>query len=342
MQRTVAIVGILGLMGATVLGLSVLVKHKNEGQALVATQHFATTYTVGLLDYNLLLTPTIEEFTRSFGEQAKRDNVGVEYRKVKSSLQPESLKRATASLANEHVDLVVAGQAAVPYIREKMPQVLVISALTPNAEAARSAVLKPDNRTFFIDSGAGGAVVGERLSYAQKLMPELKVLLVLHAAQDGPLANPEAMESLRKATTERHITLVEKEFSTREELNKFFLTYDFGQVDAIFRCPDSFITANLDILFAMSRQSRVHKPLIVRNKTELEMGGLLSYGTDVEDFGGAAADLAYRLLRTKGTLPAASIVSAYAPKLGLNRSTANMFGITIPDALLHEADYIIP
>src|SRR3989344_2558089 len=147
MRKVIILLGIIvGIVGVSMFGFSFMLK---DGETLAPGRLFVHTYVVAFLDYNLLLSPTLREFTRSFDQLGEREHFGIRYQTVNTIFQPESLRRAAEILGSEKIDLIVTGQAAVPYIREKMPQVPVISILTANTEAARLTTEQPGNRTAF-------------------------------------------------------------------------------------------------------------------------------------------------------------------------------------------------
>jgi putative ABC transport system substrate-binding protein len=81
-------------------------------------------------------------------------------------------------------------------------------------------------------------------------------------------------------------------------------------------------------------------PAIFSNRDFTEIGGLMSYGTNVLDAYRQIGSYAGRIL--KGANPAdLPVVQASKFELVINAETARMLGLTVPDKLLALADQVI-
>ncbi|MDF2810800.1 MAG: hypothetical protein K0S56_1831 [Microvirga sp.] len=102
--------------------------------------------------------------------------------------------------------------------------------------------------------------------------------------------------------------------------------------------PDTFLVDHREWIIQMTAQHRV--PAIYTNRLFAAEGGLMSYGFDVLDMYRRAASYADRILR--GARPSELPVQAPTVfQLVINLNTANALGLTVPPALLAQADEII-
>ena len=109
--------------------------------------------------------------------------------------------------------------------------------------------------------------------------------------------------------------------------------------------PDA-VFVSLDVFFISRRAqlvnlaSRHALPATFSNRDFAEIGGLMSYGTNIADTFRQIGVYAGRIL--KGAKPAdLPVVQSTKFELVINAWTARMLGLTVPDKLLATADEVI-
>jgi ABC-type uncharacterized transport system substrate-binding protein len=81
-------------------------------------------------------------------------------------------------------------------------------------------------------------------------------------------------------------------------------------------------------------------PAIYQDRLNAEVGGLITYGTNIADAFRQVGVYAGRIL--KGTKPAElPVLQSSKFELIINAATARMLGLTVPDKLLVAADEVI-
>jgi putative tryptophan/tyrosine transport system substrate-binding protein len=102
--------------------------------------------------------------------------------------------------------------------------------------------------------------------------------------------------------------------------------------------PDTFTTANSDLIIALAARYRV--PTIFNDSLYAESGGLIGYGTDFPELFRQAAEYINRVLKgdKPGELP---IQEPTKYELMINLKTAKALGLTIPESILSLADKVI-
>ena len=114
--------------------------------------------------------------------------------------------------------------------------------------------------------------------------------------------------------------------------------WDRDRPDAVFAGTSVFLNGRRVQLVQLSTFHRL--PTIYPLRDFVEIGGLISYGSDVIDSFRQAAHYVGRILN--GAKPAElPIVKAAKFELVINTQTARMLGLAVPSSLLGRADEVI-
>jgi putative ABC transport system substrate-binding protein len=126
--------------------------------------------------------------------------------------------------------------------------------------------------------------------------------------------------------------------STSREINATFAGLGRARPDALFVGGDGFFVSRRVQLVNLA--SRHVVPAIYDARQFPEVGGLMSYGSSIEDAWRQVGVYAGRVL--KGTKPAdLPVVQSSKFELVINAETARMLDLTIPPTLLSVADEVI-
>ena len=126
--------------------------------------------------------------------------------------------------------------------------------------------------------------------------------------------------------------------STSREIDAAFASFDRERPDAVFVGLDAFLNSRRAQLVNLA--SRHALPATFSNRDVAEIGGLMSYGTDIADAFRQVGVYTGRIL--KGAKPAElPVVQASKFELVINHQTARMLGLIVPDKLLATADEVI-
>jgi len=126
--------------------------------------------------------------------------------------------------------------------------------------------------------------------------------------------------------------------STSREINEAFATFVRERPDALFVGQDVFFVSRRLQLANMAARHAV--PMTSGSRDLAEVGGLMSYGTNITDAHRQIGLYTGRIL--KGAKPAdLPVVQSTKFELVINAQTATMLGLTVPDKLLVAADEVI-
>jgi putative ABC transport system substrate-binding protein len=239
-------------------------------------------------------------------------------------------------------------------------RVSVIASLggTPSALAAKAAtstipivfMLSEDPvRLGLVASLArpGGNATGINFFSTELTAKRLELLreVVPRAARVAVLVNP--AYAVRTEATVRDVQAAARAMglqiqllnaSTSHEINAAFATFVRDRPDVLFVGTDPFFSSRRSQLVNLA--SRHAMPASYSGHHYPEIGGLMSYGSDVNDAARQFGTYVGRVL--KGTKPAdLPVVQSSKFELVINAETARMLGLTVPPTLLSLADEVI-
>ena len=182
-----------------------------------------------------------------------------------------------------------------------------------------------------------GELAAKRLALLHELLPgaaRLAALLNPADAMRAEMIEKDVVEAARAMALQIRVLKA----STSREIDAVMGTLAQARVDALFVGPDAFFNSRRVQLANLA--ARYLTPASFGVRDYVEVGGLMSYGTDVAHMYRQVGFYTGRVL--KGAKPADLPVEQSSKfELVLNLQTARMLGLEVPATLLARADEVI-
>jgi putative ABC transport system substrate-binding protein len=282
-------------------------------------------------------TPTV--FRKGLGEPGYFEgrNVAIEYRWGDN--QPDRLTELADDLVRRRVNVI----AAVG-----VPAVIAVKAVTTAIPVAFAVGQNPVELGLVKSlARPGGNLTGVNFFTAELGAKRLGLLheLVPRAVDIAVLVNPANVTSaeatlhdVREAARAMGLQIRELSARTSREIEAAFDVLARERPGALFVAPDGFFTSRRVQFATLAASNRI--PAAYGQREYVEVGGLMSYGTDLPDALRQMAGYVSSIL--KGAKPAdLPVQQSVRFELVINAQTARALGIEVPPGLLALADEVI-
>lgn len=252
--------------------------------------------------------------------------------------QLDVLRELARALVKSGVDVIVSASTLTTqalYQAGGSVPVVMAAVDDPVAEGFARSLSHPG--TNF--TGLSANVTGEAAHFI-----ELLSMAAGKLARVGLLANPKnptyrmVLARFEAAAAKFGAKLVVLDASTSEQLEQAFPATGQDVPDGLVVMYDSFFYNNRIRVVELARDTR--RPVIYPQRGYVEVGGLMSYGPELEQSYRRCANYVHRIL--KGARPADMPIEPPAKlELVINRTAARGLGVKLPPSFLKKADKII-
>jgi putative ABC transport system substrate-binding protein len=261
----------------------------------------------------------------------------IEYRWAENQI--DRLPALAADLARRRVSVIAVPGGPAPALAAKATTSTIPIVFVVNEDPVRLGLVASLARP-------GGNATGINIVTGELVAKQLELLheLVPGAARVAVLINPTApnadriLRDVEPAARAIGLQIQVLNASTSHEIDAAFATFVRERPDALFVVPDAFFASRRVQLANLASRHAI--PAAYATREIAEVGGLMSYGSNIQDAWRQAGIYTGRIL--KGAKPAdLPVVQASKFELVINASTARMLGLTVPDKLLVAADEVI-
>jgi putative ABC transport system substrate-binding protein len=264
------------------------------------------------------------------------ENVAVEYRWAEDqsdrlpALAAELVRRNIAVLAATSTSPALAAKAATATI----PIVFMV-AEDPVRLGLVASLARPGGNATGINFYTG-ELTAKRLELLRDLVPgATRVAVLINSAN---VSTETTLRDLESASRVMGLQMQVFRAGTRQEIDAAFETFARERLDALFVGLDPFLNSRRVQLAQLATHHMI--PAAYSARDIVEVGGLMSYGTNITDAFRQVGVYTGRIL--KGAKPLdLPVVQATKFELVINAHTARMLGLTVPDRLLVAADEVI-
>jgi putative tryptophan/tyrosine transport system substrate-binding protein len=245
------------------------------------------------------------------------------------TLATELVQRRVAVIATAGIPSVLAAKAATTTI----PIVFLVSE-DPVRLGLVASLARPGGNLTGINILAT-ELAAKRLELLRELVPgSARVAVLVNPA--NATTTESTLRGMEPAARAMGLEIQVFNGSTVREIDAAFATLVSERPDALFVANDPFL---LDRRVQLALLAVLHRlPAIYPDRLNAEVGGLMSYGTNLADAWRQVGVYTGRILKGAKDLP---VVQSTKFELVINASTARMLGLTVPDKLLVAADEVI-
>jgi ABC-type uncharacterized transport system substrate-binding protein len=285
------------------------------------------------------LTEAFRRGLRDLGYVEGR-NVVIEYRDAEG--KPARFPALAAELVTLKADVIVTAGGTLAALAAKQATktipVVFIAVSDPVASAVVTSLAHPGGNVTGL-SNVNADLVGKRLEHITQVVPGLGRVVALW--QPGGLGERTEREMLRQADDAARALGVRLQFVEAREaadLERAFSEIFRARAQALTVFPSTMFFNERSRIADLAAKNRV--PAVYQLREFVEAGGLMSYGTNLNDLFQRAATYVDKI--AKGTKPADLPVEQPTKfELVINLKTAKALGLTMPPSLLLRADQVI-
>jgi ABC-type uncharacterized transport system substrate-binding protein len=249
----------------------------------------------------------------------------------------ERTRALAAELVRLKVDVIVATGSAVYRALQHSTTIPVVVTLTfdPVGDGYAASMARPGGNFTGLSIGAGdlGPKLLELLKAAVPKMSRVAVL-----SNPGNPSHPQRVIRIMSAAQKVGVQVWLAEAGTVQEIEREFAVMTKERANAAIIVADGLFLQESQLVAGQALKHRL--PSISQLRELTEAGGLMSYGSNNVDNFRRAATYVDKILKgaKAGELP---FEQPTRYQLLINRMTAAALGLTIPEALLRQADEVI-
>jgi putative ABC transport system substrate-binding protein len=295
---------------------------------------------IGFLDPRSL--DVVRERLRAFRQGLREtgyiegENVTIVYRFAED--QVDRLPALAADLVRRQVAVITTSGDNVALMAKAATKTIPISFIVsqdPVTLGLVATVSRPGGNLTGINF-VSGELLAKRLELLRELVPRAVRIAVL--INPATTTSETTLRELEAAARAIGLQIQVVAVGTRQEIDAAFTTFGRERPDALFISTETFFTTRRVQLVTLAMRYGI--PTAFPNREAAEIGGLMSYGTNILDAWRQSGVYVGRIL--KGEKPAdMPVVQANKFELIINHQTARALDLVVPQSLLVAADVVI-
>ncbi len=263
-------------------------------------------------------------------------NILIEHRSAAG--QFEKLPELAAELVRLRVDILVAEGAPAAHAAKNATSVIPIvigNAADPVGTGLVTSLARPGGNITGL-SDFNFAVVTKRLGLLKEVVPSATRVAVLLNPTNP--TNPLQLKEIQAAAPGLGVTPLPLEAKGPDDIDRAFTAIRKDRAGALIVIGDPMFGTHRRQIAELAVKNRL--PAIYGSSDNMDVGALMSYGTNFQELYRRAAVYVDKIL--KGTKPADLPVEQPTKfELVINLKAAKQIGLTIPQSVLYRADKVI-
>jgi putative ABC transport system substrate-binding protein len=260
-------------------------------------------------------------------------NIAVEYRWP--DLQDDRLRETAAELVHRQVAVsVTPGSTAAAHAAKAVTTTIPI-AFSIGTDPVKSGLIASFNKPGGNVTGIyqlSSDLIGKRLGLLHEVVPAVTTIAVLVNPASAVSTTKEAQAAARSLGLEIKLFAT----SNNHDIAAAFIQIAHERIGAVLIMPDTFFTSRR-VQFA-TLAARHAMPAAYGQREYVEVGGLMSYGTNLADQWRRVGVYVGRVLNGEKNLPVEQLARF---EFVINMQTARVLDLAIPSGLLAIADEVI-
>ncbi|WP_027522988.1 ABC transporter substrate-binding protein [Bradyrhizobium sp. Ec3.3] len=266
-------------------------------------------------------------------------NIIVEVRAANSKV--ERYPALASELVGLNIDLIVATNSlsarAVQRVTTTIPIVVPVMG-DPVGDGLVASLARPGGNITGL-TFLGPQLVPKRLALLKEALPAISQIAILwHPGAYGERTMTDMMKEAEEAARTLGVQLRRVAVHGPDEFPRAFSSIAGEHAEALLVFPSPMLYTERRRVVDLATEHRL--PIMAMGKEFVQLGGLMSYGADINDFNRRCATYVDKIL--KGAKPADLPVEQPTKfDLFINLKTAKALGLEIPASLLARADEVI-
>jgi putative tryptophan/tyrosine transport system substrate-binding protein len=276
---------------------------------------------------------------------AEAQNLAIEYRFANGHL--DQLEALAADLAGRPLAVIVAGGAAAAMAAKAATStipIVLVSGSDPVSLGLAASLTRPGGNVTGVAFTTAG-LMAKKLGLLRELVPRATTIGYLGEdaqayASGSPISHAigELKSEMLAAAGATGRQVIVAEIGTDHDYGAAFDTFVERRAGALVVAPSAVLANDVDEIIALAERHKI--PAIFERRADVGGGGLISYGASRPEAWRRGGACVGQIL--KGADPAEMpVVQSAKLELTINLATAAMLGLTVPPALLAQADEVI-
>lgn len=289
-------------------------------------------YTVGI--NQLVQHPALDAATAGFKDAFEEAGVDVTFEERNANGEQSTALTIAQQFATQDLDLALA--VATPAAQAMAQNITDIPVLFTAVTDPVSAQLVDSMETpgANITGTSDVAPIEDQLELLKQIVPDAQTIGIVYAS--GEVNSQVQVDAVMEAAGPLDLEVTTQTVTTVNDIQQ--AVEALGDVDAIYVPTDNMVVAGIASLVQVAEQKQI--PVIGAEAGTVEGGAIATLGIDYEELGRQTGRMALEILQDGADPATMAVETADTFTYVINEDAAARLGVTIPEAILAEAERV--